>query len=189
MAKFNPAQLADLLEEARLERKALALLDHPFFGLADEKGSLTRYPIPKKGERPLLPREWVEEFVALGGGFDFNGVYGLNPNGHWSMAPSVSPERVVALASLNPDKGDFPRHDKILWDAYLLWESLSQAMPTKGDLIAMERAKNRQRIIVQYGCAPKHPIALGYMGQAKFVAHVRRTMFWRDERKSKNKLS
>jgi hypothetical protein len=67
-------------------------LSHPYYGLRDGKGWLTRFP--KEGL--ILSREWIETFLQCGGKLDSNGVWGASPYYSCELNPVKAAEFFLA---------------------------------------------------------------------------------------------
>lgn len=79
--------------------KELPVLAHPYYGLKDGKGWLTRYPntVDSYGNK-LISRSWMEEFINLGGSIDGCGVWGIDPTDSWVEVQT--PASIVNLLNL-----------------------------------------------------------------------------------------
>ncbi len=66
---------------------------HPYYGIRDSRGWLTRY----RPEYCKIDRSWVESFVAHGGQFDSCGVWGINPS-DTVIASLGAPTTIVEIA-------------------------------------------------------------------------------------------
>lgn len=88
----------DVITEEGIET-TLVFFAHPWYGLKDNKGWLTRYPntVDNYGNK-LISREWIEEFLLLGGSIDGCAVWGIDPNASWVEVQS--PAAIVNLLNL-----------------------------------------------------------------------------------------
>ena len=69
--KLNIVKVMEQVQAEKFTNKEL----HPYYGLADSRGWLTRYP--KEGLR--ISAEDMAVFIKNGGSLDSEGVYGVNP--------------------------------------------------------------------------------------------------------------
>lgn len=81
------------IQEESFSEKELGLLNHPYYGLRDNRGWLTRYP--KEGL--AYSSEWVEAFIDNGGNFDHCGVWGVDP---YTRDNNLSPAKAAEFLQL-----------------------------------------------------------------------------------------
>lgn len=89
MAKLNvTAAYAAYQEELKLSNEMLkkeVLMQHPYYGISDSRGYLTRYPVESQDEEKgalKISAEWLRAFTQAGGQCDSNswgGHYGVCP--------------------------------------------------------------------------------------------------------------
>lgn len=83
MARLSQNELNLVLTEDREEsifnEKFFKKFQHPYWGLEDNRGSLTRYPLKGYNGEDLRPREEVEELLKVVNSFDNFEAYGPTP--------------------------------------------------------------------------------------------------------------
>jgi len=78
MGAMNLVKALNQVQEESFTSKEL----HPYYGIRDSRGWLTRYPERDEDLNLFIySPEWMREFISLGGTLDSNGVWGLNPYG------------------------------------------------------------------------------------------------------------
>lgn len=92
MAKLNLTAVLNQFAAEKFETVSAAKAAHPYYGLKDSMGWLTRYPAPSQESDSFIDKEWVRSFVANGGNFDSNGHRGLCP-----YNSSYSPTKVEEI--------------------------------------------------------------------------------------------
>ena len=75
MAKLNLVKTWNQIQEEAFT----PLQTHPFYGLRDGKGWLTRYPIPEEEGEFFISRELAADLCFYGVNFDVNSVWGVSP--------------------------------------------------------------------------------------------------------------
>lgn len=86
MARLNLVKTWNQIQEESFT----PLQTHPFYGLRDAKGWLTRYPIPKEEDGEVfISRELAADLCYFGVNFDSNEVWGVSPyeypeKGYWN---------------------------------------------------------------------------------------------------------
>lgn len=159
----------ELVEDAQYTAEAVSNLissidrrekhrNHPYYMLEDSKGYLTRYP----QEECNIPREWMEEYIASGGGCDAMGHYGVSPT--WKDATKYAPQ-VMALVYEDPKlqfSGDYFQE---AWDWGLRPRTLVEGLRAAKGL-------RRFNYLLNLGIRPISPLSLGYMTKQKFITYV-----------------
>lgn len=85
MAKLNLVKTINEIQEESFTTIQI----HPFYGLRDAKGWLTRYPIPEEEGKSFISRELAADLCFYGVNFDSNEVWGVSPykypeRGYWN---------------------------------------------------------------------------------------------------------
>jgi len=101
MAKLTTDQTLRILDAAQEEQVQNSdfRVFHPYEGLEDERGSLTRYSKENKDLESLLPTKWVVEFLNAGGkSFDSAEAWGPSPyQNSYNKVNELSPTTVALM--------------------------------------------------------------------------------------------
>lgn len=174
MAKVN---LTKALSAVREEMVQVADL-HPYAGIVDGRGPLTRY----HSSTCQAPAWWIEEFVAAGGGLDSNGVWGLSPGP--ARVHYDDPEYRVwevldatTVANLGLSHPGTPRWDYVINNLAELARFGFRVDPgiDYKHLQILLRGSRRHRILVAGHGRLKPVMSLGHMSKNRFKEHLLRT--------------
>lgn len=142
-----------IAQDAQLGRK-LKIINHPYYGLKDSMGELTRYP-----DRNLkLSREWAEEWILLGGSLDSTDVWGISP---YAGEPIFTPEEMKMILNLfgRFDYIDYPEHRMILDAGLVPKTQVEYHRAASGAFRKKESGSNRSIL------------SLGWMSNVKYLRH------------------
>lgn len=193
MAKINVvAALNQAAEEAAW------VSSHPYAGLADERGTLERYPIDRiLVEDPTLklcPRAWLEAFLFEGGNVDAMGVYGISPweredrTPIWEILPGFVAGRLFSEGEERYRESGFTREarDHYRWDALGSIYSIVKAQKagldvqvssdiSLDDFIRLKTGCERYHLLHEAGAKLKPIMTLGHMSPESFNFHLAKT--------------
>lgn len=167
MAKLNVVQVLNQLVEESVNPNSIVKELHPYYGLKDSKGWLTRYPV----EDDMLPAQWVAEYVNAGGNLDSEGCWGVSPyaNGYNRMNPSVTGSMAARLIS----EAHMNRWDNVpmIWNEEVVYsEDISLQ-----DMQRICTGFYTRQHLAHYGIETSHSlISLGWKDDAWFERTVAR---------------
>jgi hypothetical protein len=192
MGKINVVQAINQAAE-----EAAWVSSHPYAGLADERGTLERFPIDRiLVEDPTLklcPRAWLDAFLFEGGNVDAMGVYGISPweredrTPIWDIIPgyvagrlfSEGEERRKLLKSREA-------RDHYRWDAlgsiYPIIKARKAGLDVQvssdislDDFVRLKTGCERYHLLHEAGGKLKPVMTLGHMSPESFNYHLAKT--------------
>lgn len=164
--KISLTLAQDLMQEEKETSKAITFEEkksaNPYWGFADNRGWLTRYPL---AEMPTV--SWTLAFLKAGGSFDSCGVWGLNPQKAQKLEFAGLPGEFVGRMLALLGRVDYINFDNIV--EVNIWGFDPQ---TRMDLCAILRGIQRVQASKEAGVQPKSVRRFGWMSDAGFRRYV-----------------
>lgn len=174
MAKVNIEKALSAVQEEMVQVNDL----HPYAGVSDGRGPLTRY----HSSVCQAPAWWIQDFIAAGGGLDSQGVWGLSPGParkHYNDPEYRVWDHLDAttVANLGLSHPGTPRWDYVINDLAELarFGFRVDSGITYKDLQVLLRGSRRHRLLVAAAGRLKPVMTLGHMSKNRFKEHLLRT--------------
>jgi hypothetical protein len=143
MAKLNLVSTLNQMREESLSNVEC----HPYYGLKDNKGWLTRYP----EESCLLSYQWMREFVFHSGSCDSYSVYGIAPHHDW--LEEWSPRVIAMLLQIEGRWDNVVSLSRLTKAGIEIDESISYQ-----DLRVLVRGYRYMELLWDFGFKAPHPV-------------------------------
>lgn len=168
------ARIAQLLNQAA-EEALPKNASHPYYGIKDVSGWLTRYPLYDGEGIPLniISRSFIERYVRAGGSLDSQEVYGISP--YYGDYPRVlfsyfTPEIIGYLCSIE-------RWDNIRYGLETVMEAGCDVHHgiSRSDFGRLVTGANRLIHLRRSGAKLLPVMSLGHMSETRFYRHLVKT--------------
>jgi hypothetical protein len=192
--KFTAQQIAEaIVEKNELNIPISKYSTHPFYGIRDERGWLTRYPYPKEDKIYFANPTAVAIYAQWGGQFDSMGHYGMCPYVYDTYETAIKemwgreaiirhPSHVLTEEDIHYLKlsGRFNTYSQELLSPLFAHPKGILSIPLNISLeeirMTVKGISRRETLLAVGGQWDKSVVSLGYMKLSKYVEVLASTL-------------